>query len=816
MLYINNRQKKDFKYIFLILFISLLKKTLSENKNEIVINEISTNNKNILKDSYGNYSSWIELFNKGKNSLDISGYGLSNEDYIPLKWTFPKNTFVKSGEYLLVFISDKKSKDGEFHTNFKLDKDGDILFFSNSNGEILENIKIPSLDEDESYGRTEDNEFQKMIPSPGKKNLKNISPPKFSDESGFYDDEFFLILSTSDNSEIYYTKDGSNPINSNTTIIYKEPIKIYDKSIDPNLYSEIGDDPDSPLFIGPLTGYNRPKYLLDKAMIIRAYCKNEEGQSNIISHSYFITTGNLKKYKNITTISIITNPENFFDPKKGIYVVGYDYLEEIKKLVEFDIALYWKIMESCNYSQKGQKWEKEINLAIFEKGKILFQQNMGIRIKGASTRSAAGKSFNIYAKKKYGKENIKSPLFDDNYDINNNLINKYKSFSLRSVYDDERMRDEFVSKLLFGREYHSISDTKKCILFINGEYWGFYVLMEKFDEDYIENHFNIPSDDVIFSKEGEIDESNEKEINEYNNFMNEYSEKDLTGKNIFNEINKYLDIYSFIEYFVIGIYIGTWDWPNHNDGIWRNNGIKIKNKLYTDGRWRYLSYDFDFTMGKTYMDYGGVEGYEYNNFKHLEKDDAEGKGFPSDLFLPLLHNEKFKNEFSLMFCDYANEVLKIDRINLLVNDYIDNYLDLLADGLLRWKNYENETKLEAFERYKNIYKENFDSILTFFRERPKYAFKHMKEYLNLTGEIKELTILKEGKGIIKINSIIPEFKEGKWVGKYFTDIDIKITAIPLENSNFKSWSEDVSSIDSYITIKLNDVNVIKANFEDLK
>ena len=46
-------------------------------------------------------------------------------------------------------------------------------------------------------------------------------------------------------------------------------------------------------------GYNKPKYLLDKAMIIRAYCKNEEGQSRIIDHSYFVTTGNLAQNKNI-------------------------------------------------------------------------------------------------------------------------------------------------------------------------------------------------------------------------------------------------------------------------------------------------------------------------------------------------------------------------------------------------------------------------------------------------------------------------------------------------------------------------------------
>ena len=546
-------------------------------------------------------------------------------------------------------------------------------------------------------------------------------------------------------------------------------------------------------------------------MVIRAFSKNEEGQSIIIDHIYFVTTGTLAQYKNTTIVSIVTNPENLFDPVKGIYVVGYDYLEEKKKLVEFDINLFWKIMESCNYSQRGEKSEREVNIAIFEKGIISVHQNMGIRIKGASTRSAAGKSFNLYARDKYGKSSINTALFPDNYDEKNKLIDKYKSFSLRNVYDDERIRDEFVSKLIFKREYHSISDTKKCIVFINGEYWGLYIMMEKFSENYIENHYNIPKNDVILAKEGDIRDESNKELKEYINFMKTYSKKDLSQKNIFNEINSFLDIYSLIEYFVIGIYIGTWDWPNHNDGIWKNNGIRFKNNQYSDGRWRYISFDFDFTMGKTYMDYGGLEGYEYNNFKHLE----EKKQFPNGLFLPLLHNEEFKNEFSLMFCDYANEVMNVNKINNLINDYKQNYIDMLANGRLRWRGYENCTKLEALEKNKIIYIQNFDEILIFFKERPKYAFDHMKNYLNLTGEIKELTILKEGKGKLKINTIIPEFKEGKWVGKYFTNIPIKITAIPLENSIFKSWSEDIQSINNTIFVKLNDVSLIKANFEDL-
>ena len=810
---INDLRKQFFSFISLIIFLFLSEGINSQTKKGVKINEICINNK-IFLDGNENYSGWIEIYNSDENSIDISGYGLSNEGYIPFKWTFPKNTIIKPGEYLLVYNSKIKSTDRELHTNFVLNKNWNTLFFTNSNFDLIEKIEIPVLNDDETYGRTDDDNFQTMMPSPGKKNKRIIDPPAFSDISGFYESEFLLTLSSSEKAEIYFTTDGSDPLNSKTVLKYKEQIKIYDKSGEPNFYSEIGDDPQSPQFIGPLTGYKKPKYLLDKAMIVRAFCKNEEGQSKIISHSYFVTSGNLEQYKNNTVISIVTNPDNLFDPLKGIYVVGYEYIEEKKKLTESDTALFWKITEYCNYNKKGKEWEKEANIAIFEKGTLLVHQNLGIRIKGASTRSAAGKSFNLFSKDKYGKDHIKSTLFSNNYDKENKLINKYKSLSLRSVYDDERIRDEFVNKLIFNDEYHSIADSKKCILFLNGEYWGFYILMEKFSEDYFHSHYMIPKDDIVFSKEGEKTEENIKDIEEYNSIMEKYLKKDLTGKEIFNEINRYVDINSFIEYFVIGIYLGTWDWPNHNDGIWRNKGLKLKNNIYSDGRWRYFSYDFDFTMGKTYMDYGGLEGYQYDNFKHVGRS-GKSIGFPTDLFIPLLKNEEFKNKFALRFCDFSNEVVNLDKVNSLVEDYKNNYLDMLANGQLRWKGFEDCSKLDELERIKFVYIDNFNNILTFFKERPKYAFEHMKRHLNLTGDIKELTIIKEGKGDIKINSIIPEFREGKWSGKYFTDIPITITAIPNGNSKFKNWSEDIISEETTISIKLNEIHKIKASFEEL-
>ena len=800
----------------MIFYFSLSEETLSKYKPNVVINEICTNNKNSLLDSYGEYSPWIELYNFGKNTVDISGYGLSNEGYIPFKWTFPQNTIINSNEYLIVFISDKKSNNDELHTNFELDINGDILFFSNKNAELIEKIEIPKLKENESYGRITDTVFKKMTPTPKTENEILIEPPIFSKESGFYEEEFLLILSSSEGTKIYYTIDGSDPLNSSTSKIYKEPIKIYDRSSEPNFYAEIGEEQNSPLSIGSMgSGYKRPNYLLDKPMVVRACSKNNERNSIVISHTYFVTTGSLAQYQDFTVVSLVTNPENLFDPDKGIYVVGNEYVEAIKKNNNtFDFKKMWELMRVSNFYKEGPEWEKETNIAIFEKGKISLQQNLGIKIRGFSTRMQPGKSFNVYAKKRFGKKSIKNVLFPNNYDMNHNLIDKYKSFALRNVFAEERIKDEFANKLLHERrEYQSITDTKKCILFLNGEYWGFYVMIEKFSENYIQSHFNVPGDYVTLIKEGELANGDQTEFDLYNNFMHEYSEKDLLDEKIYEEVKNFIDFDSFIEHFVIGIYLGTLDWPGHNDGVWRYNGEKIENNKYSDGRWRYISFDFDYTMGASFSMWGQdqKEGYAIDNLKGLEM----RKNIPTILFLPLLKNEDFRNQYILRFCDYVNEVFSIDKIDALIDDYKNNYLDMLAHGEVRWKGFTYSNELEAFANYKNNYITHFDNIKKFFVERPKYALQHMKEYFNLIGELQEIIILKKGEGKIKINTIITGFKEEKWIGRYFSNIPITITAIPSEKSEFKGWSGDVSSNEISITIDLNKNTTINAIFETI-
>ena len=151
-----------------------------------------------------------------------------------------------------------------------------------------------------------------------------IKPPIFSKKSGFYPENFNLELSSEENTKIYYTVDSTDPRNSTSTIEYKEPILIYDKTQEPNIYSSKKGI--------TFYKYENPNYPVDKAMIVRAVVKNANDEfSEIISQTYFITTDDLYKYQDLTVISIVSNPENFFDQSFGIYTTGKEFGKTSKK-----------------------------------------------------------------------------------------------------------------------------------------------------------------------------------------------------------------------------------------------------------------------------------------------------------------------------------------------------------------------------------------------------------------------------------------------------------------------------------------------------
>ena len=551
----------------------------------------------------------------------------------------------------------------------------------------------------------------------------------FSQKSGFYSTEFLLSLFSLDGSKIYYTIDGSDPTNSDTAKEYIEPIKIKDRSDEPNIYSNYDEDENSPLSVSRGLGYKRPSFLVEKGMIVRAVTKNEQGYGNIIDHSYFITTEQLFKFNDFTVVSLVTNPDNLFDPDKGIYVTGTQFINWKNSDKYNQNKNVWDIDNVCNYFCRGVEWEREGSIAIFEKGKVTVEQNVGIRIKGSSTRNLQNKNFNIYARKKYGNNKIKSEtLFPNNYDIYGKQIIEYDSICLRSVSDEERSFDQFSNRLIKDRKLLTTTQMKNSVLFLNGEFWGMYVITEKFSDQFFSSHYGILKEDVVYLKEQDIKEGTTEEYINLVNFMDLYSQKDLSDDKNYEDVCNIIDINSLIEHYATNLYLATYDWPNHNFGMWKNNGNKTDDNIYSDGRWRFMTYDLDYTIGNNYADFGGVEGYQYDTFKHMDR--GKNKG-PTNLFVALLKNEDFKKKFVNIYEEYAYSIMSTDKIDPIIQEFYGEVTTLISYSQSRWWGYYGGTKLENIEEARNKYQNKIlPKMKTFFEERSKYTMEHMKQYIN--------------------------------------------------------------------------------------
>ncbi len=113
------------------------------NINALVINEIMTSNKGALADKDGNTYDWIELYNGTSKDIDLTGYGLSDEQSGNTKWLFP-NVTIKSKDYLIVYLSGS-NKDG-LYANFALDKaGGETLTLKKKSGKVVDSVKTKSL-----------------------------------------------------------------------------------------------------------------------------------------------------------------------------------------------------------------------------------------------------------------------------------------------------------------------------------------------------------------------------------------------------------------------------------------------------------------------------------------------------------------------------------------------------------------------------------------------------------------------------------------------------------------------------------------------
>ena len=118
------------------------------------INEFCADNGSGLTSAGTNFVDWIELYNEDAQSVDLSGWYLTDKSSVLTTWRFPNGTSIASNGYLIVYAdSVTNSVANELHANFSLDKEGEYLALVRPDGVTIEQAYDPAEQlEDITYG----------------------------------------------------------------------------------------------------------------------------------------------------------------------------------------------------------------------------------------------------------------------------------------------------------------------------------------------------------------------------------------------------------------------------------------------------------------------------------------------------------------------------------------------------------------------------------------------------------------------------------------------------------------------------------------
>jgi hypothetical protein len=139
---------------------------------KLVLNELVSGNQTGATDENGDYEDWIELVNIGDAAADLTGWGLNDAIDEKDPWPFPETQALNPGERLIIWADDD-AKDGPLHADFKLSGDGETLSLLNPDGEVVEEVSFPALDDDQAYARLPDGDGDWALsdtPTPGAAN----------------------------------------------------------------------------------------------------------------------------------------------------------------------------------------------------------------------------------------------------------------------------------------------------------------------------------------------------------------------------------------------------------------------------------------------------------------------------------------------------------------------------------------------------------------------------------------------------------------------------------------------------------------------
>jgi hypothetical protein len=628
------------------------------SKAQLVINELMAYNVNgIINPDLYMRTDWIEIYNEGENSIDLSSYSLSDKPDNLDKWEFPDGTTIGPGSFLLVWADEAGELQTGLHSNFKLNVSGETLFLTDNQGFLIDSISYSRQFEDVSYGKNDTGTLVYFSnPTPGEPNDEASSYRlavgiSYNPPPGIYNDYQMVELSWHDSSAvIHYTLDGSEP--DENSDIYGGPIGIVNNTI---IRTKIW-----------AAGY-LPGWI--------------ETATYLIGDTF-----------NLPVFSLVTDPINLWDDVRGIYVEGTNGITGYCS----DIPVNW-----------NQDWERPVSLEFFgNSGTRKLFADGGIKIHGGCSRTAPMKSFGYLSRNEYGSNELRYPFFREKEDVT-----WFKDLIFRNSGNDfwyTMMRDGIIQAVAKSNMDIDKQAFEPVILFLNGEYWGIYNLREDVNEHYFRSNFGIPPEEIDLLKTyNQVVSGTGIYFANLESYMESHN---LAVQANYDYVADQIDINEYINYQITEMFFANRDWPGNNQKYWRHRT--------TNGKWRWIMFDMDYTWGL----------YDFNPaidmFTFCTATDEPGWPNPPGatfLFRKLLENRGFREQFIMTYMMHLNTTFQPANVIHFIDSMQTTIYDEFPAHIARWSQPWSMDQWNA----------NVEELRNFARMRPDYVWNNMKNYFFL-------------------------------------------------------------------------------------
>lgn len=639
-----------------------------------------TYTKGELTDYYDTYD-YIELYNPNDTAVNLSDLYIgknvfTNAVQLP-------NVQLPAHGYRVIYFGDETkyySAKDEIYVNMGLNRYHNDLYLFNASGVCVDSILTGTLFDKTSAGRASENDdtvwyFTDVTPGAANssaKFYKSVGTPEYSVAGGYVTEGASLTLTAPSGCVIYYTTDGSEPTQSST--LYTSPIQI------------------------------------TKTVTVRSRCyKTGYLYSEGVSQSYIVGRDH-----GMPVICLTTEAANLYSDATGIFAEGTGFDSESSVYVgtnddysKRENAFYSNAAKYANY---WQDWERPVHFDyITSDGKQVLSFNAGIKTFGQYSRVRDQKSVSINLRDKYGVKEIAYPFFGDDY------INVFSSIILRASGQDSNaahIRDAFVAKALVGEINCEVMNYIPVVVYINGEYYGIYDLREHINEDFVADHTGADPNNVDIIKgtttmlAGTYDN--------YKALLTYVTSHSMANADNYAYVCTQMDVDNYIDYWIAQIYFANTDPGN----------IKFYREKTDTAKWRWIPYDFDWSMRSTENRFEMV--FSYSSMKVYS------------ILRELIKNTDFKQKFLSRFCTLLNDTLNYERLKPLLDSMAAEISTEMEYHIARWNyrwNSENELLyLMCSSPYSMAsWQTNITRIDTWLQTRNETIIKDMKSWFKLSS-----------------------------------------------------------------------------------